>query len=208
MNKARYLYDFIFIDSLRYGLISSEPEIWHSHRKMTARCFAYKTLPTYLNMINKHASSLVSDNPRNGDTFEGEDIQDLLSSKSIKIISEILVGANSRSEHASEILHHHVKGIKQLINYRLIHRPENSLAPIWWLNPKRRQFNKHIRALHNIIEADIDKCVEDAEKNKMLRVSSDKPFRSLIEEMLGANATLTEIQDEVATFFIAVRIKN
>lgn len=128
-----------------------------------------------------------------------------VSSIAIKIIAEIIVGPNSRSERESERFHHHVKHVKQLLNYRTIHRPENSLiSAVWWLNPKRQEYNKHIAAAHEIINEDIARCVREVEESQKLGNNSDKPFRSLIEEMLIKGASLDEIQNEVDTFFIVV----
>lgn len=204
LNKPRALYDFVFIESMKNGMLSSHAQLWHAHRKMTAPLFLYKRFPAYLAMINKYSSRISLACPKMEDTLKGEKIEDLLSSVSIKIISEFLVGQNSRSERESDNLHHLVRNVKWLMNYRMIHRPENSFLPIWYFNPKRKEYNDQITAITEIVHEDIDKCVDKAMLNRKSGTKSDNPFTSLVEEMLGAGATVSEIRDEVDTFFLAV----
>lgn len=207
VNKPRALYDSVVVDSLRDGMVGSPAELWHRHRKMVANCFSYAAMATYLNLMNKHASNLSTVCWKKVDKIDGGQILDLLNSTSIKILAEIMLGQDRRTERASEKVHQHMRVVKEILSYKNIHHPELALiTPIWWLNPKRRTFNSHIKSLHEIIDADIQKCMEEHEQLQKLGGTHDKPFKSLFEEMLGKGASLKEVGDEVKTFIIVVSI--
>lgn len=134
VTKPCAIYDFVVADSLRDGLVGAPPQLWHRHRKMVASCYSYTAMSTYLNLMNKHASNLASACIKKFDKVDVGQMLDLMSSMSIKITAEIMLGRSSRAEKESETVHHHMKGLKEILNYRTIHRPENSrIAPIGWL---------------------------------------------------------------------------
>lgn len=61
MNKPQYLYGKVFTEWLSEGIVNSDYNLWHGRRKMVARSFTYKSLQSYVKLMNNHSRNLVQD---------------------------------------------------------------------------------------------------------------------------------------------------
>lgn len=191
---------------MRHGLIASDPEVWHPHRKITARCFTYKALPSYLQTINRHADGLLKDFlevEKTGAPVSGDNLYNRLSAHSIQVVAEVVFGEGGVSEEESELLHDHVQSVKKIFTYRVLRNPLNLILPFWWLNPKKREFDYHHHGIRKLVGEHIERCLKQICMNDG---KVEKPFKYLVEEMHDSKCSFQEIRNEATTFLTAVNI--
>lgn len=61
LNKPKYIYDKIFENVLRNGLIVVDHQTWAFHRGIANRSFSYRNLQNYLKIMNTRSKYIIKD---------------------------------------------------------------------------------------------------------------------------------------------------
>ncbi|ODM88880.1 Cytochrome P450 4V2 [Orchesella cincta] len=197
----------IFYDVMRpflgNGVLISEGSVWQNRRKVLKRTMTFQCLRTYTKILNKHTIRFV-------DSFEKlfadngqHEINDLINSSFLAIITEILTGKDVGGTVEGESYHHDFKTWKECMISRL-EQPWLLVELLWKLHPLKRKHDQAIERMDAFARRRLAEYkLKKQEKIKEIRGNSND-VRNTLDELTEAGATDEDIVHELNTLFLEV----
>lgn len=171
------------------GLFTSEGDFWLRQRRLAQPAFHKQRIDGYFEIIKKHTVDFVND-AKTKDQFM---LGSALTSVTLKIISETLLGLDLRDGH--QLIEEKLPVIMKF----MIRRITSGLnTPLWLPTASNREFTKSSKRIRKMIEEMIERKRRQPDSNDLLT--------ELINARDGETGEYmddTQLTDEVLTFFLA-----
>ncbi|MEL6558948.1 MAG: cytochrome P450 [Bacteroidota bacterium] len=204
INKAEYVTHILqtnhknYKKSLAYrklslmlgnGLFTSEGDFWLRQRRLAQPAFHKQRIDGYFEIIKKHTADFVKE-VNDKDQFM---LGSALTSVTLKIISETLLGLDLRDGH--QLIEEKLPVIMKF----MIRRITSGLnAPLWLPTTSNREFIKSSKRIRKMIEQMIARKRQQPDSNDLLT-----ELINARDAETGEYMDDTQLTDEVLTFFLA-----
>ncbi|ODM88373.1 Cytochrome P450 4c21 [Orchesella cincta] len=194
----------IFYDVMRpflgNGVLISEGSVWQNRRKILKRTMTFQCLRTYTKILNKHTIRFVDSLEKLFADNGQHEINDLINSSFLAIITEILTGKDVGGTVEGESYHHDFKTWKECMISRL-EQPWLLVELLWKLHPLKRKHDQAIERMDAFARRRLAEYkLKKQEKIKGICGNSDE-VRNTLDELTEAGATDEDIVHELNTLF-------